>query len=140
MTNAPLNGLILAGGRSSRLGFDKNSLQFHGKPQPEYLAEILKPFCKQVFISSRIELNELVIPVLTDYFTIEGPLNGLLTAFRHKPDTAWLTVPVDMPNVDTRLIKVLIEGRNPKKNCYLFLRFNRHKPRTAAYHLGTRCI
>lgn len=120
MINAPLNGLILAGGRSSRMGFDKSSIQYYDKPQYQHLACLLKPFCNQVYISGN-KIKDSPLPVLKDRFEVEGPLNGILTAFNHQPEAAWLTVPVDMPNTDAGLIAFLIQNRNPEKKATCFL-------------------
>ncbi|MFN3840178.1 MAG: molybdenum cofactor guanylyltransferase [Cyclobacteriaceae bacterium] len=127
MNSDKINGLILAGGRSSRMGFNKAALQFHGKPQPEYLAEIMMPHCNEVFISCREVISESTLPILTDYFKFEGPLNGILTAFRHQ-SCAWLTVPVDMPNIDADLIKFLIAKRNREKMATCFSDSSGSKP------------
>ncbi len=128
MTNKLLNGLILAGGKSSRLGFNKSQLQYHGRPQCTYLADLLAPFCNRVFISGRKTDAEPGVSVLTDYYEIEGPLNGILTALRHEPRAAWLTMPVDMPNIDTALIQFLITHRNPRKTATCFLDSTGIKP------------
>ena len=48
-----LNGLVLAGGKSVRMGYDKSSIQWHGKEQRYYMADLLKQICKDVFISCR---------------------------------------------------------------------------------------
>ena len=44
-----LNGLVLAGGQSLRMGFDKGNVNWHGKPQRYHMADMLKPYCKVVF-------------------------------------------------------------------------------------------
>ena len=48
-----LNGLVLAGGKSERMGFDKSVLNWHGKAQRYYMADMLAPFCDEVFLSCR---------------------------------------------------------------------------------------
>ena len=50
-TRPTLNGLVLAGGKSERMGFDKSSISWHGKEQRYHIADMLKPFCNDVFIS-----------------------------------------------------------------------------------------
>ncbi len=50
-----MNGIILAGGQSSRMGQPKSLLEYHGKPQYQYAAELLNSFCAQVFISCSAE-------------------------------------------------------------------------------------
>jgi len=46
-----LNGLVLAGGKSLRLGTDKGKINWHGNEQRYYIAELLQKFCDEVFIS-----------------------------------------------------------------------------------------
>jgi len=41
----PLQGLVLAGGRSSRMGRDKAALDFHGEPQVHWAYRLLGPHC-----------------------------------------------------------------------------------------------
>lgn len=112
MKQIPLYGLILGGGKSSRMGVDKGTIVYHDRPQREYLANLLRHFCKEVYLSCKTDTD---IPPslnpLTDMFAIESPLNGILSAFHKYPGVAWLTVPVDMPAIDTRIINYLLEQR-----------------------------
>src|SRR4051812_47661865 len=54
----PLNGLVLAGGKSERMGRDKTRINWHGKEQCYYISDLLKPFCSEVFISCRHEQQQ----------------------------------------------------------------------------------
>jgi molybdenum cofactor guanylyltransferase len=114
-------GLILAGGESSRMGSDKSLLTFHGKPQREYLADLLANFCDVTYTSCNA--NQQVpstLNPLPDVFPFKGPLNAILTAFQFKSDIAWLSVPVDMPHIDEKIIQYLIDQRNPEKAATCF--------------------
>ena len=110
-----LNGLVLAGGKSERMGFDKASLSWHGKEQRYYMADLLKTICTDVFISCRdnqlIELND-EYKGLPDTFTGLGPYGAILSAFREKPDNAWLVVASDLPLIDAETLQHLIDNRN----------------------------
>ncbi|MBX2962557.1 MAG: molybdenum cofactor guanylyltransferase [Cyclobacteriaceae bacterium] len=111
-----INGLILAGGKSSRMGTDKALIDYHGKPQREYLFDLLSKYCAQVYLSCKEAAH--VPPQLNplpDHYDLNTPLNGILSAFNFNPATAWLTVPVDMPLIDAETIKYLIDHRNPEK-------------------------
>ncbi|QOI97651.1 MAG: NTP transferase domain-containing protein [Flammeovirgaceae bacterium] len=121
MISARLNGLILAGGQSSRMGFDKSEVYYYDKPQRQYLAELLLPFCRQVFLSAHKPPAGTTLSALPDRFSFEGPLNGILTAFYHQPEAAWLTVPVDMPYIDKPLLDLLVAGRSAEKIVTCFL-------------------
>ncbi|MFZ6013360.1 MAG: molybdenum cofactor guanylyltransferase [Bacteroidota bacterium] len=114
-------GLVLAGGKSSRMGQDKGLISYYGTPQREYIAGILTKFCTMVYISCRAGDNATTnFPKLPDRFNIEGPLNGILTAFDEYSDDPWIVVAVDMPFVDEAVIKDLVIGRDATKvaTCY----------------------
>jgi len=110
-----LNGLILAGGKSIRMGFDKGAINIYGKEQRYYVADMLKPYCNEVFISCRADQQQEVdslYPAIPDTFTGLGPLGAILSAFREKPDSALLVVACDLPLLDADAIQYLITNRN----------------------------
>lgn len=110
-----LNGLVLAGGKSERMGFDKGSVNWHGKEQRYYMADLLSAFCEEVFISCRpdqqkqIESPYLSLP---DTFLDLGPYGAILSAFREKPDEAWLVVACDLPLLTEKSLEYLVNKRN----------------------------
>jgi molybdenum cofactor guanylyltransferase len=106
-------GLILSGGKSSRMGFDKSTVDYHGIPQSEYLFNLLNQFCGKVYTSCKkgSSIPSTLNP-LYDSLPVESPINGILTAFAQHKTTAWLTVPVDMPFIDSKTIALLIEHRD----------------------------
>lgn len=114
----PLRGLVLAGGRSIRMGRDKGLIQYHHKPQREYMADLLAPLCKEVFISCRPEqAAEIQAPYrpLPDSFHDLGPYGALLSAFRAYPDSAWMVTACDLPLLDTDTLQFLAARRNPSR-------------------------
>ena len=110
-----LNGLVLAGGKSQRMGFDKGNVNWHGKPQRYYMADMLKSFCNEVFISVRPGQQSEIDPqyaALEDTFTGLGPFGAILSAFREKPDNAWLVIACDLPLMDEATLRNLVAWRN----------------------------
>jgi molybdopterin-guanine dinucleotide biosynthesis protein A len=110
-----LNGLVLAGGKSVRMGYDKGSVNWFGKEQRYHVADMLKPFCKEVFISCRADQKQQIdinYNVLEDTFTGLGPFGAILSAFREQPDKAWLVVACDLPLLETETFKSLVSQRN----------------------------
>ncbi|AEE51214.1 NTP transferase domain-containing protein [Haliscomenobacter hydrossis] len=115
---APLYGLVLAGGRSTRMGQDKSLINYHGKPQREFMADLLSHWCSKVFISCRGDQVEEIggqYSPLPDTFLGLGPYGAILSAFREHPDAAWLVVACDLPHMDEATLEQLIAQRNPAK-------------------------
>ena len=113
-----LNGLVLAGGKSTRMGKPKDQINWHGKEQRYYLADLLAPFCDQVYISCRENQSLDCDPnylFVSDSFSDIGPLAGILSAFQTSPATAWLVIACDIPLLDRDSIEHLINSRNASK-------------------------
>jgi len=113
-----LNGLVLAGGKSRRMGTPKDLLNWHGKEQRYFAADLLAPFCEEVFISCRQDQLEDFNPdyhALTDTFLNMGPFGGILSALRSQRDKAWLVVACDLPLLDKKSLEFLINSRDSTK-------------------------
>ncbi len=113
-----LNGLVLAGGQSLRMGTDKGKLNWYGKEQRYYMADLLKQHCDDVFISCRSDQHTEITAdykTLPDTFTDLGPFGAILSAFREKPDSGWLVVACDMPLLDADVFNHLISNRDISK-------------------------
>jgi len=110
-----LNGLVLAGGKSIRMGFDKANIRWYETEQQYYVADLLKEVCQSVFISCRPgqgnEINSSY-KALEDTFTGLGPYGGILSAFRQEPNAAWLVVACDLPLLDSQTLVCLKTQRN----------------------------
>lgn len=122
---AEICGLILAGGKSRRMGVDKAGLCYGNSTIPQWraAAKLLAPFCSKVYLSVRKDQQlsgyacsgeDACYPLLVDQFDDAGPLAGLLTAFSHRPQNAWLVIACDLPRLDPHTLENLISQRNPK--------------------------
>lgn len=109
-----LYGLILSGGRSTRMGLDKGAISYHGIPQREHLYQMLSKFCTKTFISIREDQQEEIpknIKVVIDKNKFKGPYNGLLSAHENHPEVAWLVLACDLPLMDSTALEQLINER-----------------------------
>lgn len=114
----PLNGLVLSGGSSTRMQADKGNLNYHGKTQREHVFDLLGSYSNEVYVScNATQASGLSgkFPLITDSFLRLGPLGGILSAFRHSPDQAWLIVACDLPLLTSDTLDYLIKNRNPSK-------------------------
>ena len=111
--NRPLLGLILSGGKSTRMGKDKGLLQYHDKPQREFLYDLAQTHCDKVFYSLRIDQPiPGPYPVIRDSQQVKGPFNGLLSAHQLYPRASWLVLACDLPLLDKTTLEILVNGRD----------------------------
>lgn len=123
MDSNKLNGLILSGGKSSRMGTDKGKIQYHDLPQREYLYQLLKPLCHTTFMSIREEqVSEFgeEYNLIVDRNEYKGPYNGILSAHEADPLASWLVLACDLPLMDHEALQHLVQERDPRKMATVF--------------------
>lgn len=109
--NSPtVNGYILAGGKSLRMGEDKGLILFNGKPMIAYVIEQLKPTVQKVIIVSNNKAYEQFgLEVISDLVTDIGPAGGIFTALSNTDVDYNFICSCDMPFIKTDAINFLIE-------------------------------
>lgn len=112
-----IKALIMAGGKSVRMGKDKTQIAYHGKPQVAHLYALCESMQLTPHLSCRAEqvdfFNANGFRTITDRVNDLGPLGGITSAFMKEPDTAWLVIASDVPFVDEELLNELIQQRAP---------------------------
>lgn len=117
-----LNGLVLIGGNSVRMGTDKSLLEYHGESQREHVLKLLQPICEDAFLSCNAQQSAGIdLPKIEDRLLGIGPMGGILSAFQSAPDRAWLTVACDMPYLSAEALECLIANRNTSKLATAFV-------------------
>ncbi len=112
---APVQGLVLAGGKSSRMGRDKKELNYHGKPQLEHTVTLLEKNLLKTFVSVAQNQEIKNHDFIQDKFVDLGAFGAICSAFQHNPNKAWLVLATDLPFIDDTIIQLLLKHRNPKK-------------------------
>ena len=141
----PLNGAVMIGGKSTRMGEDKAWLDYGKGPHAVHLFDLLTQTTtiEKVFYSG----TPLSAPpqsiasetILRDRFLDFGPLGGILTLFEIDPNTAWLVIACDLVDLQNETIAYLIQNRNPLKvGTVFFNKKKRFEPLMAIYepHMG----
>lgn len=117
--SSPLKALILAGGRSTRMGKDKATLQHHDEAQFLHLKKMLDDLKIENFVSCRPEQSVFYesngCRTIQDVIQDLGPLGGIISAFMKYPDNAWLVVASDIPLLDKEILNELMSQRNTTK-------------------------
>ncbi len=116
MPTRPVHALVLAGGRSRRLGRDKAGLLIDGKPQLERVVELLAPLVAEVRVSVRADQPPDSLrdryPQIVDREADAGPVAGILAALEFDRNADWLVVAVDLPRLDRETVEGLL-GAEP---------------------------
>lgn len=102
---AAFDGVVLAGGRSSRMGTDKAGLPWRGRPLLQHVRGLLEQAGAQRVLTCGPGLDAQSLP---DRQPGLGPLGGLLTLAQTQPDGVYLILPVDMPRLTSGLLRRLV--------------------------------
>ncbi len=122
-TNSDIVAVVMAGGRSKRMGKDKGLIQYKAKAHRYYMADMLKTIFSEVVISVPFDFavpNESNYIYVKDIVEDLGPLGGLYSLFKTYPNKSILIIATDMPEVEVSHITNLIENRdvNSIATCY----------------------
>lgn len=118
-------GLVLAGGKSERMGRDKGLLVYYDQPHRLWLADLLSEACERVFISIG-HADDAMPGDGRDYiadradYAGNGPIGALLSANAAHPGQAWLVVSCDLPFFDRAAIGALLANRDGSKYATAF--------------------
>lgn len=106
--------VILAGGRSSRMGRDKAFVELAGRPLIAHALACLRPQATRVVVNSNADAAAFAaygVEVFADDAPgVEGPLAGIVTALARWPNADLVTVAIDLPFVPHDLVARLRGG------------------------------
>lgn len=102
--------IIMAGGKSRRMGQDKSMLEINGEPVIKHILKQLRPHFSQILISSDDEAryNFLDVEVVPDEDTGKGPLMGITSALRVSQKEVNFVIACDIPKVDISFVRRMV--------------------------------
>jgi len=115
---APVYGLILAGGASSRMKRDKAALLYRGESQLDRACALAGRHVTQVFVSVRAGQDADPVrarwPLIIDSVAGGGPIVGIRSALAAQPHAAWLVLACDLPFLSDAALEHLLTERDPR--------------------------
>ncbi|MCZ4695386.1 molybdenum cofactor guanylyltransferase [Ancylomarina euxinus] len=106
-------GIVLSGGKSSRMGQEKGLVKYQGKALIEYAIETLKPLCHEMVISTaNDDYSYLGLPMIADEIPDCGPIGGISTCMKAIEADIYLVISCDVPHVPTQLFVDLLAELN----------------------------
>ena len=102
--------VILAGGQSRRMGFNKALLDVGGRPLISILIDRIRPLTNQILISSNdcSSYQFLNFPVVPDHYRGHGPLAGLHAGMLWNVCSLYVVLACDLPNLHASLLRNLL--------------------------------
>jgi molybdopterin-guanine dinucleotide biosynthesis protein A len=121
----PVYGLVLAGGRSTRMQRDKAAIEYRpGETQLDAVMQLLRPRVARAFVSVRQDQltdgTRARYPQIIDRGGLEGPIAGISAALAGHPDVAWLVLACDLPFLDARTLDTLLAARASERMATAF--------------------
>lgn len=114
-----LVGVVLCGGKSSRMEQDKGLLQFYDRPQWQEVYYLLTPLCDKVVISLNLkQANNWKIDssysqvIDKTIYQHHGPMTGLMSVVDEYPNQPIFLVACDYPYLRTEHLLTLINHRS----------------------------
>jgi molybdopterin-guanine dinucleotide biosynthesis protein A len=112
-TDQKFTGIVLAGGRGSRMGKEKGQIRWKGKTLIEHAIDIVSPLCEELIISANHDrYRTFGFPVVRDLVPDCGPMGGIYSALSVSETRNNLIIPVDTPLVTTEIYRHLISFVN----------------------------
>ena len=109
----PLHGVVLAGGRSRRLGVDKALLRFGGQPLVRIVVDRVAGICDEVVVAvdrpERFQGVALAARLVADVAPGLGPISGLHSGLKACQVDHVLVVACDLPFLNEKLLRYMAE-------------------------------
>jgi molybdenum cofactor guanylyltransferase len=105
-----VTGIVLAGGKSLRMGTDKGLMIFRGKPLVQYSIDLLGLFCDRILISTNNQAYRLFgYEMVPDQMEGAGPMAGISACLSNSKTELNLVLSCDMPLADRIIFQTLID-------------------------------
>lgn len=114
----PLKAIVLAGGKSTRMGMDKSQLVYqNGQTELTRMLGLCQELAIPTYISAAApdQHHASLAPVIVDRFPGLGPFGAICTAFQQDPNAAWLVLACDLPLFDAKTLLQLVAARDSRK-------------------------
>ncbi|WP_438425864.1 molybdenum cofactor guanylyltransferase [Aquimarina macrocephali] len=129
-----ITGIILAGGKSSRMGREKGLILLDGKPFIQHGIDALQPLVNTIIIvSSNSDYDVFEVDRVEDIIVESGPLAGLHSGLMHSKTEHNLVISCDVPLITTEFLKKLLYYKKEDYDIVQFEAEGKSTPLIALY-------
>lgn len=106
-----ITGIILAGGKSSRMGTDKGFLMLNNKPFVQYSIDAVKPLVSEIIIvSDNSDYDVFRLKRINDITKDAGPVSGIYSGLEASKTEYNLILSCDIPFINSEVLQKLIDA------------------------------
>jgi molybdenum cofactor guanylyltransferase len=111
-----ITGIILAGGKSSRMGYDKGLAETKKGKLIDIAVSVLKQLTDEIIIVANTNSYDyLGLPVYEDLVKDCGPLGGIYTGLFYSKSQDNIIVACDMPFISLQLLTTILKNKQHKQ-------------------------
>ncbi|MFT5858365.1 MAG: molybdopterin-guanine dinucleotide biosynthesis protein A [Flavobacteriaceae bacterium] len=104
-----ITGIILAGGKSTRLGTDKGLAMLNSKPLVQHSIDLLDSLNIPVLIvTNQLEYEQFGHPLVEDVYKEKGPIGGIYSGLRSSKTEVNILLSCDTPYIPLQIIERII--------------------------------
>ena len=112
MNKKRITGIVIAGGKSLRMGKNKAIVEYKGKRLVDNAICILQNHTQNILISSNKIIDNILLATIPDKYKNVGPISGLYSCLKASTTELNIVIPCDVPNLNYELYNTLIENSN----------------------------
>ncbi len=133
-----ITGIILAGGKSSRMGTDKALFVLNGSTFLDHIIRALEPLVDDILIVSNDERHSTYnLKRVRDTIADTGPISGLHAGLTNSVTEENLVLSCDIPLIETSMLEVLLQNNEDDIDVIQLAEANRVHPLIALYKKGS---
>ncbi|WP_250436952.1 molybdenum cofactor guanylyltransferase [Hanstruepera flava] len=130
-----ITGIILAGGKSSRMGSDKSLLTYNKVSFIQHVLNAMKPLVEDIIIVSNSNTHDKFgYKRVEDIIKDSGPLAGIHSGLSQSPTDYNLVLSCDIPLIKTEILEVLVHSDYTNYDVVQIQSGEKTMPLIALYH------
>jgi len=111
--NKNITGIVLAGGKSTRMGSDKGFVTYNNKPFIQHIIDALQPLVDEIIIvSNNPDYDVFNLKRVNDIIEDAGPLAGMYSGLQDSKTELNIVLSCDIPLINQGVLEQLILANN----------------------------
>lgn len=130
-----IQAFILAGGKSSRMGYDKGLIQLSDGYLVERVIRVLKQLdLNPVIVSANPQYDVFGLTRIEDEYVEKGPMGGIYAGLHYSFTDYNLFLSCDMPFLSLPLLHCLLDSLEGHQQAVVPIHNKQYEPLCAVYH------